>query len=82
MIQLAEPLDGGRLQRDLQREGLHMEHGATVRQLQTRCPQLLSLSFSLGKSTCNIPCRGNNVNFTIQLLKFIFSGYDIAAALL
>lgn len=82
VIQLAESLDGGRLQRGLQREGLPMEHGAAVRWLQTHCPQPLSLSFSLGESTCNIPCRGNTVNFTTKLLKLIFSGYGIAAALL
>jgi len=53
-----------------------------VRWLQTHCPQPLSLLFSLGKSTCTVPCRGNTVNFTIKLLEFIFSGYGIAASFL
>lgn len=82
VIHLAESLGGGRLQRGSQREGIPTERGAAVRQLQTHCLQSLFFSFSLGKSTCNVPCRGNTVNFAIKLLKLIFSGYDIAAALL
>lgn len=58
-----------------------MEHGTAVRWQQNHCPPPVSLSFSLGKSTCSIPGRGNTMNFAIELLKFIFPGYDIAAAL-
>lgn len=63
------------------REELPTTHGAAVRGLQSLCPLPLSPSFSLAKSTCKIPYRGEGKT-AVKLLKFIFTGFDISTALL
>lgn len=82
VVHLAKSLDGGRLQRGFAEGGIIYAAWSSSEMTAAHCPQPLSRSFSLGKSTYNVPCKGNTVNFTVKLLNFIFSGYDIAAALL